>query len=263
MKGYIINNKCYVFPQEVGQIPSINAEIIYVQEEDIKAWKEANVEVAGKIKKYNYNVITVNPKEWTGHKDDELGPVQIPHTISKVGEAADLIEVEPQSAQEGETVTVTLVDPETYTFDLTNKAKQRIWINADLSGEYHQEGDYYTYSMFQYDSNVYTGLYNGYKLTVTVDGQEKSTIEDFSNIFTLYDHSRDVDITDLTDVCSGNIIWFTNQEGYTFDAEDTTKTHVVAKINGTEITKENELSGEFIMPSENATLEITTTPPQV
>ena len=78
MKGYIINNKCYVFPQEVGQIPSINAEIIYVQEEDIKAWKEANVEVAGKIKKYNYNVITVNPKEWSGHKDDELTPVQTP-----------------------------------------------------------------------------------------------------------------------------------------------------------------------------------------
>ena len=78
MKGYIINNKCYIFPQEVGQIPSINAEIIYVQEEDIKAWKEANVGVADKIKKYNYNVITVNPKEWTGHKDDELVPVQTP-----------------------------------------------------------------------------------------------------------------------------------------------------------------------------------------
>ena len=78
MKGYIINNRCYIFPQEVGQIPSIDAEIIYVQEEDIKAWKEANVGVADKIKKYNYNVITVNPKEWTGHKDDELVPVQTP-----------------------------------------------------------------------------------------------------------------------------------------------------------------------------------------
>ena len=61
MKGYIINNRCYIFPQEVGQLPSIDAEIIYVQEEDIKAWKEANVGVADKIKKYNYNVITVNP----------------------------------------------------------------------------------------------------------------------------------------------------------------------------------------------------------
>ena len=81
MKGYIINKKCYVFPQEVGQIPSIDAEIIYVQEEDIKAWKEANVAVADKIKKYNYNVITVNPKEWSGHKDDELAPVQNPPQV--------------------------------------------------------------------------------------------------------------------------------------------------------------------------------------
>ena len=164
MKGYIINNKCYIFPQEVGQLPSIDAEIIYVQEEDIKAWKAANVEVADKIKKYNYNVMTVNPKEWTGHKDDELGPVQTPHNINVEGDAADLISLSTQSALEGETVTITLRDPVTYTFDLTNKEKQRIWINADLIGEYRQEGDYYTYSMIQYDSNVYTGLYNGYKV---------------------------------------------------------------------------------------------------
>ena len=78
MKGYIINNRCYIFPQAVGQLPSIAAEVIYVQEEDIKGWKEANVAVADKIKKYNYNVITVNPKEWSGHKDDELTPVQTP-----------------------------------------------------------------------------------------------------------------------------------------------------------------------------------------
>ena len=263
MKGYIINNKCYVFPQEVGQIPSIEAEVIYVQEEDIKAWKEANVDVADKIKKYNYNVMTVNPKEWSGHKDDELTPVQTYYTIGKTGDAADLISLSTQSAQVGETVTVTLTDTETYTFDLANKAKQRIWIFADLGNiEYHQEGDYYTGTMFEYDTNISTGLYNGYKLTVTVDGQEKSSIEDFSNIFTLFDSDRAVDITDLTDVCGGNMIWLTNKEGYSFNAEDTTKTHVVAKINGTEITYDNEISGEFIMPSENSTLEITTTAPQ-
>ena len=263
MKGYIINNKCYVFPQEVGQIPSVEAEVIYVQEEDIKAWKEANGDVADKIKKYNYNVMTVNPKEWSGHKDDELTPPQTYYAISKTGDAADLISLSTQSAQVGETVTVTLTDTETYTFDLANKAKQRIWVFVDLENvEYHQEGDYYTGTMVEYDTNVSTGLYNGYKLTVTVDGQEKSSTEDFSNIFTLYDSSRCVDITDLTDVCAGNTIWFTNNEGYTFDESLIDKTHVVAKINGTEITEQNEISGEFIMPSENATLEITTTAPQ-
>ena len=264
MKGYIINNKCYIFPQEVGQIPSVEADVIYVQEEDIKAWKEANVEVADKIKKYNYNVITVNPKEWSGHKDDELGPVQTPHTISKEGDGIELISVVDQ-ATTGETVTVTLTDPGTYTFDITNKQKQRIWIQTyDQDKEYHQEGDNYTFTMPDYDVSILVGHYNGYTLTVTVDGQQQSSIEGFSNIGYLYDNSISNDITDLTDVCATNNISLNLQEGYSFNAVDTTKTHVVAKLNGTELeTRPESHYREFIMPSENATLEITTTSPQV
>ena len=262
MKGYVINNKCYIFPQEVGQIPSVEAEVIYVQEEDIKAWKEANVEVADKIKKYNYNVITVNPKEWSGHKDDELTPVQTPHNINKEGDGIELLSV-VDSATAGETVTVTLTDPETYTFDLTNKAKQRIWINRGLPNiEYHQEVDNYTFTMPDYDTTILVGHYNGYTLTVTVDGQQASSIEDVS-FLGLRDNSTWGDITDLTDVCGGNIITLNLQEGYSFNTEDTTKTHVVAKLNGTELeTRTEPHYREFIMPSENSTLEITTTAPQ-
>ena len=48
-----------------------------------------------------------------------------------------------------------------------------------------------------------------------------------------------------------------------FNAEDTTKTHVVAKLNGTELeTREEPHYREFFMPGENSTLEITTTPSQ-
>ena len=262
MKGYVINNKCYIFPQEVGQIPSVEAEVIYVQEEDIKAWKEANVEVAGKIKKYNYNVITVRPKEWSGHKDDELGPVQTPHNITKEGDGIELISVVDQ-ATTGETVTVTLTDPGTYTFDITNKQKQRIWIQTyDPDKEYHQEGDNYTFTMPDYDVSILVGHYNGYTLTVTVDGQEKTSIEDVS-FLGLHDNSAWFDITDLTDVCGGNIITLNLQEGYSFNGEDTSKTHVVAKLNGTELeTRPEPHYREFTMPSENATLEITTTAPQ-
>ena len=270
MKGYIINNKCYVFPQEVGQLPSIDAEVIYVQEEDIKAWKEANVDVADKIKKYNYNVMTVNPKEWSGHKDDELTPPQTYHTISTESynygdaNAADLISLSTQSAQVGETVTVTLGDTQTYTFDLTNKEKQRVWISTELQNkEYHQEGDYYTFTMIDHDTTVLVGYYNGYTLTVTVDGQQASSIEDVS-FLGLHDNSNWGDITDLTDVCAGNVITLNlNAEIYSFNAEDTTKTHVVAKLNGTELEARPEPHyREFIMPSENSTLEITTTAPQ-
>ena len=262
MKGYIINNKCYVFPQEVGQLPSIEAEVIYVQEEDIKAWKEANVEVASKIKKYNYNVITVNPKEWSGHKDDELTPVQTTHNITKEGDGIELLSV-VDSATVGETVTVSLTDPVTYTLDLTNKAKQRIWINRGLPNiEYHQEVDNYTFTMPDYDTAILIGHYNGYKLTVKVDGQEKTSIEDV-RFLGLFDNSVWCEITDLTDVCGGNIIALNLGEGYSFNAADTTKTRVVAKLNGVELDARAEPHHrEFIMPSENSTLEITTTAPQ-
>ena len=266
MKGYIINKKCYIFPQEVGQIPSVDAEVIYVQEEDIKAWKEANVEVADKIKKYNYNVITVNPKEWSGHKDDEL---VTSHNITKESytygdaNAADLIQVQEQ-ALTGETVTITLVDPETYTFDLTNKEKQRIWIKNSSYYEYNQEGDYYTFTMEDYDISIIAGHYNGYTLTVTVDGQEQSSIEYLNNMLFLGDNSISIGITDLTDVCAGNNISLRLEVGYSFNTANIDKTVVVAKLNGTELDEHwDPRYREFTMPSENATLEITTTPPQV
>ena len=264
MKGYIINNRCYVFPQEVGQIPSVEAEVIYVQEEDIKSWKEANVELADKIKKYNYNVMTVNPKEWSGHKDDELEPVQTYYNIIKEGEGIETISVVDQ-ATAGETVTISLVDPETYTFDLTNKTKQRIWIGQNLQNiEYHQAEDNYTFTMEDYDISILVDRYNGYTLTVTVDGQEKSSVEDFSNILNLFDSKSDGRITDLTDVIGGHKIDLnTAEESYSFNAEDTTKTHVVVKLNGTELEANTDpMYRYFIMPSENATLEITTTAPQ-
>ena len=260
MKGYIINNKCYVFPQEVGQIPSIEAEIIYVQEEDIKAWKEANVSIADKIKKYNYNVMTVNPKEWTGHKDDELGPVQTPHNITKEGEGIETISVVDQ-ATAGETVTVTSADPATYTLDLTNKEKQRIWINRVLPNiEYHQEVDNYTFTMPDNDVSILVDRYIVYTLTVTIDGQQASSIEEV-RFLGLYDNSKSLGITDLTDVCRGSDIQINLGEGYTFDTSLTDKIIVTAKFNGTNL-EGNVDWAIFNMPSENATLEITTTRPQ-
>lgn len=270
MKGYIINNRCYIFPQEVGQLPSINAEVIYVQEEDIKAWKEANAGVADKIKKYNYNVITVNPKEWNGHKDDELGPVQTYHNVNKEsyaygdGNAVDLLAYD-ERALAGATITVGIIDRGRFTFDLANKQKERLWLREnDPDKVYHQDGDYYTFTMPDNDVLLFGGYYNGFKLTVTVDGQEKTSIADFSNILFLNDSTRATSVTDLTDVCAGNNISLNLNEGYSFNAADTTKTHVVAKLNGTELaTREEPHYREFIMPGENATLEITTTPPQV
>lgn len=76
MKGYITNNKCYIFPQEEGQIPEVEASVFYVQQEDYVAWIEENESLADKISPYNYNTMTVNPKVWAGHEDDDLEPAQ-------------------------------------------------------------------------------------------------------------------------------------------------------------------------------------------
>ena len=267
MKGYVINNKCYIFPQEVGQIPSVEAEIIYVQAEDIKAWKEANGDKADKIKKYNYNVITVNPKEWSGHKDDELVTY---YTITNNGELADLIAVADR-ATAGESKNITLVDPATYTFDISNKEKQSIYVEItransesinDVDKEYHQEGDYYSFTMPDDDIFIDLSIYNGYVLTVTVDGQQASSIEELS-FLSLSDYTYSMPITDLSNVRGGSSIEINLGEGYSFNAVDTGKTHVVAKLNGTELdTQGDNYSALFEMPSENATLEITTTAPQ-
>ena len=75
MKGYITNNKCYIFPQEAGQIPEVEASVFYVQQEDYVAWIEENESLADKISPYNYNVMTVNPKVWANHENDDLEPV--------------------------------------------------------------------------------------------------------------------------------------------------------------------------------------------
>ena len=273
MKGYIINNKCYIFPQEVGQIPSIDAEIIYVQEEDIKAWKEANVGVADKIKKYNYNVITVNPKEWTGHKDDELGPSYI--TITRrtdYGDTSPEQIVAPEKALPGENVTISLVVPETHTFNRANKEKQRIWVSADYidlvndNSYYNAELDQYNYTMpsdgiYNNNQNLNSQFLNGHTLTLNINGENK-TLEEANTFFGLRDAHMQIDITDLTDIFEKHGIRLDAREGYTFDKSATDKTIISVTINGEELYVPAPDWVAFDMPEQDLTLIITTTPPQ-
>ena len=273
MKGYIINNRCYVFPQEVGQLPSIDAEVIYVQEEDIKAWKEANGAVADKIKKYNYNVITVNPKEWSGHKDDELGPSYI--TITRRTDYGDTSPdqiVAPEKALPGENVTISLADTATYTFNRGNKAKQRIWINADYidlvhdASYYNAELDQYNYTMPSHDiynnnQNLNSQFLNGHTLTLNINGVNK-TLEEANTVFGLSDAHMGLDITDLTDIFEKHGIKLDAREGYTFDKSSTDKTIISARMLGYDIYISDPYWISFEMPEQDLTLEITTTAPQ-
>ena len=109
MKGYITNNKCYIFPQEAAQIPEVEAEVYFVQQEDYVAWVEANESLVDKISPYNYKVMTVNPKVWSGHTDDDLEPV-VPTTFNinviGVGTGVDSITSDGEGIEYGTTVTV-------------------------------------------------------------------------------------------------------------------------------------------------------------
>jgi len=77
MKGYQINEKLYIFPQQPAEIQGITEDItvIFVRSKDLEAWKTANTTYANLFKPYNYETITVLPKPWAGHSDDDF-PVQ-------------------------------------------------------------------------------------------------------------------------------------------------------------------------------------------
>lgn len=78
MKGYITNGVCYIFPQEAAQIPEVEADVFYVQQEDYAAWLAANESLADKLVKYNYSLLAVRPKPFAGHTDDDLEPAPEP-----------------------------------------------------------------------------------------------------------------------------------------------------------------------------------------
>lgn len=124
MKGYITNNKCYIFPQEAGQIPEVEASVFYVQQEDYVAWIEENESLADKISPYNYNVMTVQPKVWANHENDDLEPAQ--KEDPELAWSAD-----SATAQIGETNTFpTLTNPHSVTVSYSSSDSEKATIDA-------------------------------------------------------------------------------------------------------------------------------------
>lgn len=124
MKGYITNGVCYIFPQEAAQIPEVEADLFYVQQEDYAGWVTANESLADKLVKYNYNVMTVKPKEWSGHTDDDLEPAQ--------KEDPELAwSAESATAQIGETNAFpTLTNPHSVTVSYSSSDSEKATIDA-------------------------------------------------------------------------------------------------------------------------------------
>lgn len=84
MKGYIVDGKAYIFPQTAAEIPEVEADAFYVQEENFTEWVAENESIADKLVKYNYNLMSVQPKVWAGHEDDDLTPQPQNSTITVV-----------------------------------------------------------------------------------------------------------------------------------------------------------------------------------
>lgn len=124
MKGYISNGICYIFPQEVAQIPEVEADFYYVQQEDYAAWVTANESLADKIVKYNFNILAAKAKPFAGHTDDNLEPAQ--------KEDPELAwSAESATAQIGETNTFpTLTNPHSVTVSYTSSDGEKATIDA-------------------------------------------------------------------------------------------------------------------------------------
>lgn len=93
MKGYVTGNKLYIFDTP-AEIPYVDAavEIIYVQQEYLAAFKAANSDYAALMQPYNFQMLTVKAKEWSGHTNDDIvapeppAPTTYSITLSQEGE---------------------------------------------------------------------------------------------------------------------------------------------------------------------------------
>lgn len=129
MKGYISESgKCYVFPQTAAEIPAVEATSFYVQEEDFVEWVAENESIADKLVKYNYNVMTVQPKEWANHENDDLDS-EILYSITLTGDDYTHFTLSSATAKSQSTVTITPEGVEYYypTYDMTASAGQISW----------------------------------------------------------------------------------------------------------------------------------------
>ena len=74
MKGYKLDKTLYIFDATPDAIPvSVDdVDVIYVQQELLAAYVNANQDAASKIKPYNYKLIAVNKLPWADYVDNDL-----------------------------------------------------------------------------------------------------------------------------------------------------------------------------------------------
>lgn len=227
MKGYIVNGKAYIFPQTAAEIPEVEADVFYVQEENFTEWVAENESIADKLVKYNYNLISVQPKVWAGHTDDDLEPAQ---------------KEDPELAwsEDSATVTIgaddnvfpTLTNPHSVTVSYSSSDGEKATIDAS-TGEITlvAAGDTTISAVFAGD-DTYEAQTVTYTLTVEEQEHEEYDVEvdAWDNVVTLGTYSSGTEINATYDANFGNIVGVTpsnlqytlNDDQLTFTMPDET-----------------------------------------
>ena len=123
MKGYNLNGTLYIFDATPATIPGTagdEADLIYVQQELVEAFKSENPDNAAKIKPYNYKLMVVNKLPWADYINEN-------------------ILVDPELAWSAETATVqigetntfpTLANPHSVTVSYSSSDSEKATIDA-------------------------------------------------------------------------------------------------------------------------------------
>jgi hypothetical protein len=225
MKGYQIDSVLYVFPQTADTIPFVDSDvtIIYVQQEDLAAWKTKNSDNADMIFPYNYNVMTVQPKAWSGHTNDDI---YVPVTPGLEWSASTA------TAQIGETNTFpTLTNPHSVTVAYSSSDSEKATINAS-TGEITlvAEGDTTISAAFAGD-DTYEAQTVTYTLTVQAAAPEYATLTcaaDYSEL--LADIPASVVQNDYTHIFPQSGV--TLYEAYEASAKDENDNDVTCYVSG-------------------------------
>lgn len=273
MKGYKISNILYVFPQDAAEIPYVDPEVtvIYIQHEQVNAFKEYNQSVVDLIQGYNYNSMTINKKVWADHLDDDIVNPEPPtpvdtYSLTLEGDFYNdcsytyldgfmpVEDFEHVPAEAG--IRISFYEYDLYTFDKSDTSGKTILVptlnGVDLAGE--SSSTVVDFTMPNSNSVLsiteYTPVVT-YSLTVTgAKSGEVST----DNLTT----SVHYEPGSTNQVAENDTIRSTANEYSTFDTTSVEeKTKLVATFNSEALTP--SLDGtyvEFTMPNSNSAIVI-------
>lgn len=171
MKGYQINTELYIFPQEAGVL-EIGEDVtkIYIQYEQLNAFKALNTDIANLMVGYNYNIMTVLPKVWENHTNDDYTPGGETNSIAGT-------DFDDNEGAYG-TVTVSLENetPMTATY-----------VEDDLYSDYELMNVLYNDAAKFTDSSVYEWTKDG----EPIEGVETTGGDTEPHVYTYYNNGED------------------------------------------------------------------------